>query len=66
MGKPFRKPRPSPPHWHWWDSDGCWWCQNRNNCNQCKTLKRVQAEQQAKQKRKEKQHLHELREDLLL
>lgn len=66
MGKPFRKPRPSPPHWHWWDSDGCWWCKNRNNCNQCKTLKRVRAEQQAKQKRKEKQHLHELRKDLLL
>lgn len=37
MGKAKRKPRPSMPHWYWRDQDGCWFCENRNNCNQCGT-----------------------------
>ena len=41
MAKAKRKPRPSMPHWYWLDSDGCWWCHNRQNCNSCKILKRV-------------------------
>ena len=40
MGKnASRKPRPSPPRWHWWNIDGCWFCKNRKACNGCKTLK---------------------------
>lgn len=35
MGKAKRKPRPSMPHWYWLGQDGCWFCKNRNNCNQC-------------------------------
>ena len=36
MGKAKRKPRPDIPRWAWYDRDGCWFCKNRNNCNQCK------------------------------
>ena len=50
MGKPFRKPRPAPPKWYWWDSDNCWACRNRNNCNQCKWLKRLNAQQKKKRR----------------
>ena len=39
MGKAKHKPRPQPPKWYWLESDGCWNCKNRNNCNQCKRLK---------------------------
>lgn len=35
MGKAKRKPRPSMPQWYWLGQDGCWFCENRNNCNQC-------------------------------
>lgn len=36
VGKAKRKPRPSMPDWFWWGQDGCWFCKQRNNCNQCK------------------------------
>lgn len=36
MGRAKRKPRPSMPYWYWLGQDGCWFCKNRNNCNQCK------------------------------
>ena len=36
MSKAMRKPRPSMPQWFWLGQDGCWFCNNRNNCNQCK------------------------------
>lgn len=36
MGKAKRKPKPSMPKWYWMDQDGCWYCKNKNNCNQCK------------------------------
>lgn len=36
MGKAKRKPRPSMPDWFWWGQDGCWFCKQRNNCNQYK------------------------------
>ena len=41
MGKnASRKPRPSPPPWHWCGvADGCWFCKNKKACNGCKTLK---------------------------
>lgn len=39
MGKAMRKPRPSMPHWWWLGMDGCWFCDNRNNCNQCKAAR---------------------------
>ncbi len=45
MKKKFRKPKPSPPHWYWWDSDNCWCCNNKTNCGGkgCKRLKEIKA-----------------------
>ena len=54
MGKARKKPKPAPPRWYWWDSDNCWFCNNRNGCTNCKILKSYVAEQKEKQKRKEK------------
>lgn len=54
MSKKFRKPRPSPPHWYWWDSDNCWCCNNRNNCSGCKRLKMVKAIENERRRKKEK------------
>ena len=53
MKKKFRKPRPSPPPWYWWDNDNCWWCKNRNNCSGCKKLKQVQAKENERNRKKE-------------
>lgn len=40
MGKNAkRKPRPQPPKWYWLDSDNCYFCKKRNNCNSCRVLK---------------------------
>ena len=27
------------PYWWWLGMDGCWFCKNRNNCNQCKAAR---------------------------
>ena len=35
-----RKMRPEPPKYYWLDTDGCWDCKNRNNCNGCRRLKK--------------------------
>ena len=35
----YRKARPQPPRYYWWDTDCCWACKDRNNCNGCKRLK---------------------------
>lgn len=24
------------PRWFWLGQDGCWFCENMNNCDQCK------------------------------
>lgn len=41
MKKIFRKPRPSPPHWFWADTDDCWDCiSDHRGCNSCKRLKK--------------------------
>jgi len=64
MGKPQRKPRPSPPRWYWWDSDNCWACKNRNNCNQCKTLKKLSVEVRKRRERIEKNRITKGREEL--
>lgn len=53
MGKALRKPRPSPPRWYWIESDNCYRCKNRNNCNQCKILKRKSAYEKKNKTRKE-------------
>lgn len=45
MSKPKRKPRPEPPKWFYLDNDDCWFCKNRNNCNQCKLLKQFRREE---------------------
>lgn len=50
MKNKYRKARPQPPWWYWPDSDGCYACKNRNNCNGCKRLKRVNVEQKKKTK----------------
>ena len=40
MKKKYRKPRPQPPRWFWWDNDNCWDCKyNHNKCNSCERLK---------------------------
>ena len=48
MSKASRKPRPSVPHWWWFDSDGCWFCKNRNNCNSCKVISKFKKNKQKK------------------
>ena len=55
MKKKFRKPKPSPPHWYWWDSDNCWDCNNRNNCGGkgCKRLKEIRAIENERRRKKE-------------
>lgn len=54
MGKAKRKPKPSMPRWFWLDTDGCWWCDNRNNCGSCKILKRANALIRKERERKNK------------
>ena len=39
MSRAKRKPRPSPPNYFWYDTDGCWFCDKRNGCSGCKVLK---------------------------
>ena len=39
----FRKPRPSPPPYYWWDTDNCWCCPNPNSCSNCKFMKKYMA-----------------------
>ena len=44
MGKAFRKPRPSAPHWHYWDIDGCYFCSSsidKHGCSNCKVNKKL-------------------------
>lgn len=52
MGKKKRKPRPQPPHWVWWDLDGCSGCKHKNGCSGCSVLKSYVADQKEKNKRK--------------
>lgn len=49
----YRKAKPQPPKWYWFDSDNCYQCKNRNNCSGkgCKFLKKVVAIQNNKKKR---------------
>lgn len=35
----MRKP-PQMPRWYWLDTDGCWFCKNRNACSNCSIVKR--------------------------
>nr|DAH81406.1 MAG TPA: antistasin family protein [Caudoviricetes sp.] len=28
------------PRWYWLDTDGCWFCKNKKNCNNCSIVKR--------------------------
>lgn len=66
MSKKFRKPKPSPPKWYWWDNDNCWWCNTRAGCNGCKYLKRYVKIQKDKQNRQEKNWLKTLNIDKFL
>lgn len=40
MGKAKHKARPSMPLYYWLEQDGCWYCKDRNNCNQCKAIRK--------------------------
>ena len=57
MGKAIRKPRPSVPNWVYWDRDECWFCSDKNHCNNCKLNKQIVHEQKEKQDKREKQNL---------
>lgn len=46
----YRKQKPSMPYWWWLDSDGCWFCKNRNNCGRCKAAKTDIKEKRRKEK----------------
>ena len=52
MGKAKRKMRPQPPWWWLLDTDGCWFCNNRNNCGNCKLLKKQRVLENKKRDRK--------------
>lgn len=60
MGKPMRKPRPSMPRWWWMEQDGCWFCHNKNNCNQCKATRADAKAMRKHQLRKERRRVKEL------
>ena len=53
----YRKARPQPPRYYWWDSDNCWDCNNRNNCGNCKRLKEYKHS-------KDKAKRHKIKSDL--
>ena len=57
MGKAYRKPRPSVPHWFFSDNDNCWCCKNRNNCNQCRLCKENAVKEKERRNRSEKRRL---------
>ena len=44
----YRKARPQPPKYYWSDTDYCWFCKNKNNCNGCKVLKKYIKEKDKK------------------
>ena len=50
MGKAKRKMRPQPLWWWTLETDGCWFCKKRNNCNGCRLLKKQAAESKQKKK----------------
>lgn len=50
--KIFRKPKPSPPHWFFWDNDNYWDCNcNHRGCNNCKRLKKFKKKKYESRKR---------------
>ena len=55
MAKKRRKPRPEPSYHFWLDTDGCWFCDNRNGCSGCKVLKRYVHQERSKRKRERDQ-----------
>lgn len=50
MGKAKRKVRPEPPKWVWFETDGCWFCNNLNGCGGCKVMKGYVALQKKKRR----------------
>ena len=56
MSKAKRKPRPSMPHWYWLGQDGCWFCDNRHNCNSCKANRQAGKDDPKLVKREDKQN----------
>lgn len=62
--KKIRKPHPQPAHFYWFDVDGCWACQNKNNCGNCKMLKKEAHFAKEKIKRQEKNKLKTMLKEL--
>lgn len=46
MGKAKPKQKPQPPKWFHNDTDGCWFCKNRNACGGCRILKKFSIKNQ--------------------
>lgn len=63
MGKASRKPRPAAPNYRYWDTDGCWFCKNRNGCGSCKVNKQYVAKQKQKRDREFKRQMRNYDED---
>ena len=60
MAKRWRKPRPEPPKYYWWDTDCCWPCKNRNGCSGCKHLKQYIAEGKQRNKKSVKDNIKQI------
>lgn len=50
MGKAKRKMRPQLSGWRLLDNDNCWFCKNRNNCNQYRLLKEFKKNNERKRR----------------
>lgn len=61
MGKASRKPRPSAPKYRYWDTDGCWFCDNSNGCGNCKINKMYVADQKERKERDFKRKMHQMK-----
>ncbi len=44
MGRTKRRKPPTMPRWFWFDIDGCWFCNDRNNYSNCSFVKKYRKE----------------------
>lgn len=42
------------PKWFWLGQDGCWFCDNRNNCSQCKANRAASKHDKSLSKKRDK------------
>lgn len=57
----YRKVTPQPPRYAWLDLDGCYFCNNRNNCGNCKVMKGYVIKQKEKLKKRDKREYEKYR-----